>query len=129
MGMGEPLLNLDAVMKAIRIINDERGIGIGQRHITISTAGFVPGIEKLTESGLQVTLAVSLHATTNEVRNRIIPMNRKYPLESLIDAISSYIKRTGRRVTFEYLLLDGSTLGQEHAGFSKYGETLLAMLI
>jgi len=106
MGMGEPLLNLDAVLKAIRIINDEQGIGIGQRHITISTAGFIPGIRVLAESGLQVTLAVSLHATTNEVRNRIIPMNRRYPLESLIESISYYIEKTGRRVTFEYLLLD-----------------------
>jgi 23S rRNA (adenine2503-C2)-methyltransferase len=107
MGMGEPLLNLDAVLTAIRIINDERAIGIGQRHITISTAGFVPGIRKLTESGLQVTLAISLHATTNEVRNGIIPMNRRYPLESLMESISSYIEKTGRRVTFEYLLLEG----------------------
>ena len=107
MGMGEPLLNLDAVLEAIRIINDEQGIGIGQRHITISTAGVIPGIRVLAESGLQVTLAVSLHATTNEVRNRIIPMNRKYPLESLIESISHYIDSTGRRVTFEYLLLDG----------------------
>jgi len=107
MGMGEPLLNLDAVLKAISVINDEQGIGIGQRHITISTAGFTPGIKALAETGLQVTLAVSLHATTNEVRDRIIPMNRRYRLDGLLEAISYYIEKTGRRVTFEYLLLDG----------------------
>ena len=107
MGMGEPLLNLDEVLKAISIINDEQGIGIGQRHITISTAGFIPGIKALAETGLQVTLAVSLHATTNEVRDRIIPMNRRYRLEGLLDSISYYIEKTGRRVTFEYLLLEG----------------------
>ncbi|NLW45267.1 MAG: 23S rRNA (adenine(2503)-C(2))-methyltransferase RlmN [Syntrophomonadaceae bacterium] len=107
MGMGEPLLNLDAVLKAISIINDEQGIGIGQRHITISTAGFIPGIKVLAETGLQVTLAVSLHATTDEVRNRIVPMNRRYGLEELLQAVSYYNQKTGRRVTFEYLLLDG----------------------
>ena len=73
MGMGEPLLNLDEVLKAISIINDEQGIGIAQRHITISTAGFIPGIKALAETGLQVTLAVSLHATTNEVRIALFP--------------------------------------------------------
>lgn len=107
MGMGEPLLNLDAVLKAIEIINDERGIGIGQRHITISTAGIIPGIQMLAASSLQVTLAISLHATTDELRSRLIPVNRRFPLEPLMEAVNNYIRQTGRRVTFEYLLIKG----------------------
>ncbi len=127
MGMGEPLLNLDAVLKAISIINDDRAIGIGQRHVTISTAGFIPGIRQLAESGLQVTLAISLHATTDEVRNRIIPMNRRYPLESLMESISSYIEKTGRRVTLEYLLLDGvNSSAQDAERLAKMVRPLLA---
>ncbi|MGE5544646.1 MAG: 23S rRNA (adenine(2503)-C(2))-methyltransferase RlmN [Bacillota bacterium] len=127
MGMGEPLLNLEAVLKAIRIINDEQGIGIGQRHITISTAGFIPGIRLLAESGLQVTLAISLHATTNEIRDGIIPMNRRYPLEALLESVSYYIGITGRRVTFEYVLLDGvNSSVQDAIRLSRMVKPLLA---
>ena len=115
MGMGEPLLNLEAVLMAISLINDERGIGIGERHLTISTSGFVPGIRELSCYGLQVTLAVSLHATTDEVRNQIIPLNRKYPLQVLMEAVADYIEKTGRRVTFEYVLLDGINTSREDA--------------
>ncbi|NLV15859.1 MAG: 23S rRNA (adenine(2503)-C(2))-methyltransferase RlmN [Syntrophomonadaceae bacterium] len=107
MGMGEPLLNLDAVLKAIEIINDERGIGIGQRHITISTAGIIPGIEMLAASKLQVTLAISLHAATDEQRSSLIPVNRRFSLEPLMEAVNDYIRKTGRRVTFEYVLIKG----------------------
>ncbi len=107
MGMGEPLLNLEAVLQAIRMINDERGIGIGQRHITISTAGLIPGIRALAAADLQITLAISLHATTDEVRSRLIPINRKYPIRLLMESIADYTSRTGRRATFEYLLLKG----------------------
>jgi len=106
MGMGEPMFNYDEVIKSIRIINDPKGINIGQRHITISTSGDVKGIKKLARENMQVTLAVSLHACDNELRNRLVPINRKYPLEELIAALQEYNQLTNRRITFEYLLLD-----------------------
>jgi len=106
MGMGEPMLNYDALIKAIRIINDRKGINIGQRHITISTSGEVNGIKRLMQEDLQVTLAVSLHACDNGLRNELVPLNRKYPLEELFGVLRKYIDKTGRRVTFEYVLLD-----------------------
>ncbi len=106
MGMGEPMLNYDQVIKSIYILNDSKGINIGQRHITISTSGDVKGINRLAQENLQVTLAISLHACTDELRDRLIPLNRKYPLEELIKSIKQYINMTNRRVTFEYLLLD-----------------------
>lgn len=115
MGMGEPMFNYDQVMKSIYSLNDPKGINIGQRHITISTSGDVKGINRLAEENLQVTLAISLHACTNELRDRLIPLNRKYPLEELIKAIKQYIDVTNRRVTFEYLLLDGVNDRKEDA--------------
>jgi 23S rRNA (adenine2503-C2)-methyltransferase len=115
MGMGEPMLNYDQVIKSIYSLNDPKGINIGQRHITISTAGDVSGINLLTRENLQVTLAISLHACTNELRDRLIPLNRKYPLEELINSIKEYIRITNRRVTFEYLLLDGVNNRREDA--------------
>lgn len=111
MGMGEPLLNYDEVIKSICILNDHQGINIGQRHITISTAGEVKGIKRLSQSGLQVILAISLHACNNELRDQLIPLNRKYPLEILVDAVQNYIALTNRRVTFEYIMLDGINIG------------------
>ncbi len=107
MGQGEPLLNYDSLFKAIRIINDPHGIGIGARHITISTCGIVPEIKKLAEEPFQVNLAVSLHAADNQLRDHLMPVNRRFPLEQLIEACRTYLSRTNRRITFEYTLIDG----------------------
>jgi 23S rRNA (adenine2503-C2)-methyltransferase len=115
MGMGEPMLNFDEVLKSIYILNDHKGINIGQRHITISTAGEVQGIKRLAEEDLQVTLAISLHACNNELRDRLIPLNRKYPLEILMDTVKSYIEQSNRRVTFEYIMLDEENISREDA--------------
>ena len=115
MGMGEPMLNFDEMIKSVYLLNDHNGINIGQRHITISTAGEVRGIERLAETDLQVTLAISLHACTNELRDQLIPLNRKYPLEMLMQAVRAYIVHTNRRVTFEYIMLDGVNLGANDA--------------
>ncbi|HNX29010.1 MAG TPA: 23S rRNA (adenine(2503)-C(2))-methyltransferase RlmN [Syntrophomonadaceae bacterium] len=106
MGMGEPLLNYEETLKSIYIINDPKGINIGQRHITISTCGEVKGIQQLAAADLQVTLAISLHAANDNLRDRLIPLNRKYPLAQLMKAAEDYIAKTNRRVTFEYILLD-----------------------
>ncbi|QGT99613.1 methyltransferase [Candidatus Syntrophocurvum alkaliphilum] len=106
MGMGEPFLNYDEVIKSIHLLIDYKGINIGQRNITISTAGEVNGINKLAKEALQVTLAISLHASNNHLRNRLIPLNKKYPIEELFKAVDNYIKKTNRRVTFEYIMLD-----------------------
>jgi 23S rRNA (adenine2503-C2)-methyltransferase len=105
MGQGEPLANYDALMKAIRIINHPLGLGIGARRITISTCGIIPGILKLAEEPFQVNLAVSLHAAADELRDRIMPVNKVYPLNGILDATKVYIQKTGRRVTFEYTLM------------------------
>lgn len=107
MGQGEPLLNYDALLKAIKIINDPHGMGIGARHITISTCGIIPGIKKLAEEQLQVNLGVSLHAADDELRDYLMPINRKYPIGQLIEACRFYLSRTNRRITFEYTLIDG----------------------
>ena len=107
MGMGEPFLNYEAVLKSLRILIDPNGINIGQRRLVVSTAGYVPGIKRFAQEGLQVVLAVSLHSADNELRNRLVPLNRKYPLESLLEACSYYQDKTGRRITFEYALIEG----------------------
>lgn len=106
MGMGEPMLNYHEMVKSVHLINEPKGINIGQRHITVSTAGHVEGILALAAEKLQVTLAVSLHAASDELRDQLMPINKKYPLRQLMPAIAEYIKQTGRRVTFEYVLLD-----------------------
>jgi 23S rRNA (adenine2503-C2)-methyltransferase len=105
MGMGEPLLNYPAVLKAVRLLNEEVGIAI--RHITLSTVGVVPNIAKLAEEDLQITLAVSLHAPTDELRNELVPLNEKYPVALLMEACRDYVEKTKRRITFEYVLLAG----------------------
>ena len=106
MGMGEPLDNYDNVLKSIRILNHPKGKNIGQRHITVSTCGLIPEIKKLAAENLQIRLAISLNAPTDEVRTQLVAINKKYPLEKLISAVKDYIKKTGRRVTFEYVLID-----------------------
>ena len=105
MGIGEPFDNYDNLLNFLRIINNPKGLEIGSRHITVSTCGLVPKIKEFANFPLQVNLAVSLHAPTNEIRNEIMPVNKSYPLEVLIPAIKEYISITGRRVTFEYILL------------------------
>jgi 23S rRNA (adenine2503-C2)-methyltransferase len=107
MGMGEPLHNYDNVMQALRILNSSDGFNLGARHMTVSTVGLVPAIRKLSQEPLQVNLAISLHAPTNELRSQTMPINKKYPLEELLAACKDYIAATGRQVTFEYVLLSG----------------------
>jgi 23S rRNA (adenine2503-C2)-methyltransferase len=105
MGMGEPLANFENVMRAIRIINADWGLGIGARHITVSTSGLAPQIRKLAEEPLQIRLAVSLHGATDEVRSRIMPINRRYNIETLLLACDYYRAHKKQRVTFEYILI------------------------
>ncbi len=107
MGMGEPLANYEALWQAIRILNSPDGFGTGARNMTISTAGLVPQIKRLSREKLQVGLAVSLHAPDNALRDRLVPVNKKYPLEELIPACREYCRATGRRVSFEYVLFKG----------------------
>ena len=115
MGMGEPFLNFDALWQAIEMLNSPRGFGLGARQMTISTAGVVPGIRRLAREGLQVGLAVSLHAADDDLRDRLVPVNRKYPLEKLMTACREYIEATGRRVSFEYALFEGLNDSEEVA--------------
>lgn len=107
MGMGEPLHNYENTLKAIRILNDPTGFNFGARRFTLSTVGLVPMIEKLATENTQVNLAISLHAANNELRSSMLPINKKYPLETLIQACRKYINKTHRRLTFEYALVDG----------------------
>jgi 23S rRNA (adenine2503-C2)-methyltransferase len=107
MGMGEPLANFSHVMRAIRIINAPWALGIGARHITVSTSGLAPQIKRLADEPLQIRLAISLHAATDEVRNQIMPINRKYNLETLLSACDYYAGRRKQRLTFEYILIAG----------------------
>ena len=107
MGIGEPLDNYDNLVRSIFIINSPQGPAIGARRITVSTCGITPGILKLKDIGLQVELAVSLHASNNELRNELVPINRKYPLRKLIDACKEYHKKTKRIITIEYTLIPG----------------------
>ena len=116
MGMGEPLTNYDNVVRAVRHMGQKSGPAVGGRRITVSTAGYLPGIRRLADDDLNVGLAISLNATTDEVRSRIMPINRKYPIATLIEAAAEYYEKRGRRVTFEYVLMDGITDADEDAG-------------
>ncbi len=107
MGMGEPLLNYEELIRAIKLIKLEGGISLGTRKITISTAGIIPGIERLSHERLGVGLAISLNATTDRVRDRIMPINRKYPLGELLRSLHRFCRASRRRVTFEYVLIKG----------------------
>lgn len=109
MGMGEPLLNYEEVARALRLIRRAEGPAVGGRRITVSTAGFVPGIQRLAEDDLNVGLAISLNATTDEVRSQLMPINRKWPIARLLEAARLYFDLKGRRVTFEYVLMAGVT--------------------
>jgi 23S rRNA (adenine2503-C2)-methyltransferase len=117
MGMGEPLANYNASLGAIRRMNDPDGFNLGQRHITLSTVGLIPQIRRLATENLQITLAVSLHAATDDLRDQLVPVNRRYGLDALFQACSAYAERTGRRVSFEWALIEGvnDTPEQAHA--------------
>jgi 23S rRNA (adenine2503-C2)-methyltransferase len=115
MGMGEPLHNYSNVLQALRILNSAEGFNLGARHMTVSTVGLVPAIRKLSQEPLQVNLAISLHAPTDELRNSTMPVNRKYPLQELLAACKDYIAATKRQVTFEYVLLAGVNDTEEYA--------------
>lgn len=107
MGIGEPLDNYDNVMRAIRIFNDKDAFGIGARKMTISTCGLIPGMKKLAAENLQVELSVSLHSADDAVRSKIVPINKRYPLKDLIAYCREYIQKTGRIITFEYVMIKG----------------------
>ena len=107
MGVGEPFDNYDNLMDALRIINNPYGIEIGSRHITVSTYGIIPKIIQFAKDQPQINLAISLHAPTDEIRNKIMPINKSYPLKALLSAIDKYISITNRRVGFEYIMIDG----------------------
>src|ERR1700751_837253 len=115
MGMGEPLANLKNVLRAIRIINAPWGLGIGARHITISTSGLAPQIRELANESMQFRLALSLHGATDEVRNQIMPINRRYNLETLLAACDYYAKHKKQRLTFEYILIENVNDSPEQA--------------
>jgi 23S rRNA (adenine2503-C2)-methyltransferase len=107
MGMGEPLMNLDRVLEAIAALNDPARFGLGARHITVSTSGVVPGIRRLTALGPQFTLAISIHAARNPLRDVLVPLNRRWPVEEVVDAAREHAAATGRRVTYELTMIDG----------------------
>ena len=115
MGIGEPFDNYENVIRFINIINEGKGLDIGARHITVSTCGIVPKIKEFMKQGKQINLAISLHAPNNEIRNRLMSINKAYPLEQLIEVLKEYIKKTNRRVTFEYILLKGINDSKSHA--------------
>ncbi len=115
MGIGEPLDNYDNVMNFIKIINDPKSLAIGARHITLSTCGIIPKIQELSTLDLQINLAISLHAPNNELRNQLMPVNKAYPLKDLMQTLKEYIAKTNRRVTIEYVMLDGVNDSEKNA--------------
>lgn len=115
MGIGEPFDNYDHLVKFIEIVNHPKALALGSRHITVSTCGIIPKIEQFSKLPYQVNLAISLHAPNDEIRNRIMPINKVYNIKDLMQALQSYIARTNRRVTFEYILLQGINDQPEHA--------------
>jgi len=125
MGVGEPLDNYDALIKAIRLINSDEGTKMGARRFTISTCGLVPQIKKLAQENIQVELAVSLHGSNNDARNVLMPVNKKYPVPDLIEACKEYIQATNRQITFEYILIKGLTCTQQAA--EELGQLLAGM--
>ena len=107
MGIGEPMDNLDNVLRFLDLVNHKDGLNIGMRHISLSTCGVLPGIERLADLGLQLTLSVSLHAPDNATRSKIMPVNKAYDVDKLFAACHAYFKKTGRRISFEYAMIDG----------------------
>ena len=115
MGIGEPFDNYDAMMNFLKIMNDDKGLNIGARHITVSTSGIVPKIYEFADEGMQINFAVSLHAPNQEARQKLMPIAKAYKLEELMEAVKYYTKKTGRRVTFEYGLMSGQNDTEEVA--------------
>lgn len=115
MGIGEPLDNFDTVMRFLELVNHPDGLNIGMRHISLSTCGLVEKIDKLAEHRLQLTLSVSLHAPDNETRSRLMPVNRSYPVEEVFAACKRYFEKTGRRISYEYSMIDGVNDSDEQA--------------
>ena len=107
MGIGEPLDNFDNVMRFLELVNSEEGMNISMRHISLSTCGLVPMIDELAKRKLQISLAISLHGPNNEIRSKVMPVNKAYPIEQLLDACRRYFDATGRRIHFEYAMIDG----------------------
>ncbi len=116
MGMGEPLANYEQVLRSVRLLISPLGLDLAQRHITISTVGITPGIERLADEGLQVNLAISLHNPTQAGRLKLLPIAKKFPLEGLMSAARRYVHTTGRKVTFEYTVVPGKNDSEEDAG-------------
>ena len=115
MGIGEPLDNYDNTVRFLRLVSDPDGMNIGLRHISVSTCGIVPGINKLRDEGMGITLSISLHASDDETRSSIMPVNKKYPIAQLLDACYEYFDKTGRRISFEYTMIKGVNDSQAHA--------------
>ncbi|MUT66828.1 23S rRNA (adenine(2503)-C(2))-methyltransferase RlmN [Paenibacillus sp. NEAU-GSW1] len=115
MGSGEPFENYDATMAFLRIMIHEKGLNIGQRHITVSTSGIVPSMYKFTEENTQINLAISIHAPNDKLRSKLMPVNRRFPFEDVMAACRNHIAKTGRRITFEYALIGGVNDRPEHA--------------
>ncbi|MFA5128480.1 MAG: 23S rRNA (adenine(2503)-C(2))-methyltransferase RlmN [Patescibacteria group bacterium] len=115
MGMGEPFLNYENVLAAIKILNDKEGLGIGARHISISTAGVVEGIRKLSKESMQINLAISLHAPNDKLRNEIMPAGKKYSIKKIMAAVGEYLEATSRKIMFEYLMIKNFNDRPEHA--------------
>ena len=115
MGIGEPLDNYDNVRRFLALVNDPEGMNIGMRHISLSTCGLVPGIDRLADEDLQLTLSVSLHAPEDKLRSSLMPVNRRYDIDELLDACRRYFEKTGRRISFEYAMIDGRNDTQEMA--------------
>ena len=113
MGMGEPFLNYDETLRACRLLNDPEGFGLGARGVSISTAGVVPALRRFTEEESQINLAVSLHAATDALRDRLVPLNRRYPLDVLLSACADYVARRRRKLFFEYVVLAGVNDGDD----------------
>ncbi len=115
MGIGEPLDNFDNVMRFLELVNSEEGMNISMRHISLSTCGLVPKIDELAAKKLQISLAISLHGPNNEIRSKIMPVNKAYDIDTLLDACRRYYEATSRRIHFEYAMIDGVNDGEEHA--------------
>ena len=115
MGIGEPLDNFDNVLRFLELVNSEEGMNISMRHISLSTCGLVPKIDELAQRKLQISLAISLHGPNNEIRSRVMPVNKAYPIEELLDACRRYFDATGRRIHFEYAMIDGVNDSVENA--------------
>ncbi len=126
MGMGEPLDNFDNVMRFLELVSSENGMNIGMRHISLSTCGIVPKIYELADKKLQLTLSVSLHAPNDQIRSRTMPVNRKYPIETLLEACRYYAETTNRRISFEYAMIDN--VNDSHACAEELARRLKGML-